>query len=206
MQILLPFVTIEYTKSGIEGTTEKLTYDYLINATGPKLKFEATKGLGPENNSLSVCTAGHAAQTSSALDEIVKAMKKGEKKKFLIGTRAWQLPVQGAAFEYLFNIEYELRRRGVRDKAEITWISNEQELGDFGIGGMHLKKGGYITHSKVFTESLYSERRIEWITRAHVNEVKKDQIHYETLDGKYFDETFDFAMLLPLFRCWNKSF
>ena len=145
-----PFVTIEYTKQGIEGTTEKLTYDYLINATGPKLKFEATKGLGPDNNSLSVCTAGHAAQTSSALDEIVKAMKMGEKKKFLIGTGHGNCTCQGAAFEYLFNIEYELRRRGVRDKAEITWISNEQELGDFGIGGMHLKKGGYITHSKVF--------------------------------------------------------
>lgn len=205
-----PFVTIEYTKQGIEGTTEKLTYDYLINATGPKLKFEATKGLGPDNNSLSVCTAGHAAQTSSALDEIVKAMKMGEKKKFLIGTGHGNCTCQGAAFEYLFNIEYELRRRGVRDKAEITWISNEQELGDFGIGGMHLKKGGYITHSKVFTESLYTERGIKWITRAHVNEVEEKQIHYETLEGKYFDESFDFAMLLPPFsgvgiKAFNKS-
>jgi sulfide:quinone oxidoreductase len=41
----------------------------------------------------------------------------------------------------------------VRDKADLTWISNEYELGDFGIGGMHIKRGGYITHSKIFTES-----------------------------------------------------
>ena len=44
----IPFVTVEYTKTGMEGKTEKITYDYLINATGPKLKFEATEGLGPE--------------------------------------------------------------------------------------------------------------------------------------------------------------
>ena len=40
---------------------------------------------------------------------------------------------QGAAFEYILNVEKELQKFGVRDKAEITWISNEYELGDFGM-------------------------------------------------------------------------
>ena len=206
----IPFVTVEYTKTGMEGKTEKITYDYLINATGPKLKFEATEGLGPEKNSLSVCTAGHAKQTSDALDVITEKMKRGEKQKLLIGTGHGNCTCQGAAFEYLFNIEYELRRRGVRDKAEITWISNEQELGDFGIGGMHIKRGGYITHSRVFTESLYTERGIRWITRAHVKEVQPDKVQYENLDGEIHEENFDFAMLLPPFsgvgmKAFNKS-
>lgn len=205
-----PFVTIEYTSPEKTGAQEKVTYDYLINATGPKLKFEATKGLGPNFNSLSVCTYDHAAQTSKALDELTEQMKRGEKKNIVIGTGHGNCTCQGAAFEYLFNVEYELRKRNVRDKANIIWISNEQELGDFGIGGMHITRGGYVTHSRVFTESLYTERGINWITRAHVKEVEKNKLIYENLDGEEKMVSFDFAMLLPPFsgvgmKAFNKS-
>jgi sulfide:quinone oxidoreductase len=56
----------------------------------------------------------------------------------------------------------------VRDKARVVWISNEYELGDFGMGGVHIKRGGYITNGKVFAESLMVERGMEWIVRAAV--------------------------------------
>ncbi|MCB0264387.1 MAG: FAD-dependent oxidoreductase [Calditrichia bacterium] len=194
-----PHVMVEYTAPERQGQLEAVTYDYLINATGPKLKFEATEGLGPHRNSLSVCTYDHAAQTAKMLDELTEQMKRGEKKTLVIGTGHGNCTCQGAAFEYLFNVEYELQRRKVRDKAKIIWISNEQELGDFGIGGMHVKRGGYVTHSRVFTESLYTERGIEWITRAHVKEVGKKELSYENLDGEEKTVGFDFAMLLPPF-------
>src|SRR5512138_3118510 len=40
-----PYVTIEYTLPGKAGQQERLAYDYLVNATGPKLNFAATPGL-----------------------------------------------------------------------------------------------------------------------------------------------------------------
>ena len=40
-----PFVTIEYTELARSGQTDTVEYDYLINATGPKLNFGATPGL-----------------------------------------------------------------------------------------------------------------------------------------------------------------
>jgi sulfide:quinone oxidoreductase len=92
-----------------------------------------------------------------------------------------------------------LRKNNVRDKAKLIWISNESELGDFGMGGMFLKRGGYITHSRIFTESLYTERGIEWITQAHVKEVMGKEIVYENLDGEELSIKKDFAMLLPPF-------
>jgi len=195
----MPYVMVENTGEGSAGLQQRLSYDYLINATGPKLNFNATKGLGPEFNSLSVCTAAHAEHTSHMLDESVARMKKGEKQTILIGTGHGNCTCQGAAFEYLFNVEFELRRRGVRDMANLVWISNEQELGDFGMGGMYIKRGGYITHSRVFTESLFTERNVRWITKAHVTEVRPKQITYETLDGQEAELDFDFAMLLPPF-------
>lgn len=205
-----PFVTIEYTSSDKKGQTEKITYDYLINATGPKLNFDATKGLGPHKNSLSVCTYDHAAQTAQALKQSIERMKKGEQQTFLIGTGHGNCTCQGAAFEYLFNLEFELRRNKVRDKARLIWISNEYELGDFGMGGMFIKRGGYITHSRIFTESLYTERGVEWIVQAHVKEVIDGETVYETLSGEEKSVKHNFAMLLPPFsgvglKAFNKN-
>lgn len=195
----LPFVTIEYTDEAMKGVIEQVGYDFLMNATGPKLNFGATKGLGPDLNSHSVCTFGHAASAARALDELIEQMKKGEHKTLLIGTGHGTCTCQGAAFEYAFNVDYKLRQMNVRDKADIIWISNEYELGDFGVGGLHLRRGGYLTHSKTFTESLYSERGIKWITRAHIKEVGRNEVSYETLDGEERSVTADFAMLLPPF-------
>ncbi len=194
-----PYVTVEYTDPVRKGQQADLAYDYLINATGPKLNFGATKGLGPEQNSHSVCTHDHASKTSAALDELIARMRKGEKKTLLIGTGHGTCTCQGAAFEYIFNVEFMLRQHGVRDKARVIWISNEMELGDFGIGGMFLHRGGYVTHSRVFTESLYTERGIEWITQAHVQEVTDRGIRYELLDGSEHELASDFSMLLPPF-------
>jgi len=195
-----PFIEVERVEESKKGQVERITYDFLVNATGPKLDFAKTEGLGPQGgHSLSVCTPDHAIQASDALDQCVERMQHGEHQKFLIGTGHGLCTCQGAAFEYIVNLEFELRRRGVRDKATLTWISNEYELGDFGMGGMHIKRGGYITHSKVFTESLFAERQLRWIKQAHVKKVEPGNVHYETLAGDSREKSFDFSMLIPPF-------
>ena len=194
-----PYLVAESTRAGHEGEREDIRYDFLINATGPKLNFGATEGLGPDGHTLSVCTDSHAVETAKHLDAAVERMKRGERQRFLVGTGHGGCTCQGAAFEYIVNLEFELRARGVRDRADIWWISNEYELGDFGMGGLHLKRGGYITPSKIFTESLFAERNIRWITRAHVRKVEAGRAQYETLDGQQQEFAFDFAMLLPPF-------
>ena len=198
-----PFVTIEYTGQGREGESEDVTYDYVINATGPKLNFGATPGLGEGSqlgeHTVSVCTADHADHANHKFQESIEKMKRGERQKFLIGTGHGMCTCQGAAFEYVFNVEHELRKEGVRDLADIQWISNESFLGDFGIGGLHMKRGGYAASSRLFAESLYSERGVKWIIGAHVSKVESGSVDYELLDGSTGSESFDFAMLIPPF-------
>ena len=190
-----------YVVIGDDGTGKatRVPYDFPINATGPKLRFDKTEGLGPGANSLSVCTVDEAAQTAAALDESVGKMHRGERQRFLVGVGHGTCTCEGAAFEYIVNLEFELRARGVRDKAEIVWITNEYELGDFGMGGMHLTRAGYVIPSSVFAASLFAERGIDWITRAHVQKVAPGRVFYETLDGDEREQQFDFAMLLPPF-------
>lgn len=199
-----PFVSIEYTSKDKSGEVEELEYDYLINATGPKLNFDATPGLGNGSgqmgdNTVSVCTAEHAVHASHELEKCIQKMKDGERQKILVGTGHGTCTCQGAAFEYIFNVEHELKKAGVRDMADIKWISNESFLGDFGMGGLHMKVGGYVVSSKIFAESLYAERNVEWIIGAHTSKVEEGRIEYELLDGSTGEETFDLAMLLPPF-------
>lgn len=195
-----PYVVAESTLQANQGEKITVEYDFLINATGPNLNFKATPGLGPGANSYSVCTFEHAHQTALALETIIEEMRTTKKKKtFVVGTGHGLCTCEGAAFEYVFNLEFKLRQKGVRENARIIYLTNEPELADFGVGGLHLKSGGLVNPGKVFAESLFVERGIDWILRAHVNRVDKNVLQYETLDGDSETLEFDFAMLLPPF-------
>ena len=194
------YVTIEWTSGDRAGQQDRVAYDYLINATGPKLNFGATEGLGPDNgHTVSVCTAKHALEANDKLQETIEALRKGERRTLVVGTGHGTCTCQGAAFEYIYNVDHVLRLAGVRDRARLVWISNEYELGDFGMGGSQVARGGYVTNAKVFAESLMVERGVEWIVRAAVRKVEPGKIHYETLDGTMHELEFDFAMLIPPF-------
>ena len=194
------FVGVTYTDANRNGETAKIEYDYLINATGPKLNFAATPGLGPDGHTVSVCTFGHATEAASSLKEVIAAMKAGKRQSLAIGVGHGTCTCEGAAFEYTFNVEHEIRAAGVRESADITYITNEYELGDFGVGGLVFSQSGFQTTSKLWTESLFRERGIKAILGAHVEKVEANEVHYELVDGTKGILNFDFAMLLPPFK------
>ena len=175
MQENAPYVIAEYVVGENKGKQEKITYDYLINATGPRLAFDQTEGLNPgENNMYSVCTYGHAEHAAQGLKELEEKLKNSDKKlKILIGTGHPKATCQGAAFEYILNVENELRRKGLRDKAEITWISNEYDLGDFGMDGMLLSYKGLRMKSSEMVEMVFEDRGIRWILKAGVTRSRR---------------------------------
>ncbi len=196
----MPYVLTEYVSGDDKGKRIKVTYDYLINATGPKLNFGATEGLFPgTNKTVSVCTYDHAQHAWKELEALIQRMKNGEDVKILVGTGHAKATCQGAAFEYILNIEHELTRHKVRDKATITWISNEYELGDFGIDGGLMKAWGQKITNKDIAEMLFEDRNVNYILGAGVYKIEDGIAHYENLEGEYKHENFDFAMLIPSF-------
>jgi sulfide:quinone oxidoreductase len=195
-----PYVMVEYTGKEKTGEQEKVYYDYLVNATGPKLKFEATEGLSPEEgNCNSVCTFGHAEHTWNNLQDVFKKLEAGEEQTIVIGTGHAMATCQGAAFEYVLNIAFEIRKRNLEDKAHLIWLTNEYEVGDFGMGGAYVKRNGYITSTTVFAESILAEYGIRWIKRAGVKKLADNTIFYENLDGEHLELKYDFSMLIPSF-------
>ena len=195
-----PVVDIVYTDAARTGEEAQLRYDYLVYATGPRLRFDATPGLGPDGFSESVCTADHAVRASAALGRVIERLRAGQRQTLVIGMGHGTCTCEGAAFEYVFNVDHVLREQGVRELAEIVYLTNEHELGDFGVGGMSFAHGGTQRTSEQWMQGLFHERGIRAILQAHVTEVGANVVRYDTISGDSGSQEFDFAMLLPPFK------
>jgi sulfide:quinone oxidoreductase len=190
-------VVVVEPEGGGEATVD---YDYLVIATGPKLDFAGTEGLGPDAGySQSICTGPHAVQARDRYLEEVARMEKGERRRFVIGTGHPGATCQGAAFEYITNVHKDLLRRGVRDKAELLWLSNEQAIGDFGVGGVRVRRMGSMLSSEEFIAAVFNEYGIQAQVRTGVLGLTEDTIAWEDFECRRGETGFDFSMLIPRF-------
>ncbi len=172
-----------------DGTS--ITYDYLVIATGPELAFDEIEGLGPQGHTVSVCQTAHAAEAADAFDAFAK-----NPGPIVVGA------VQGAscygpAYEFALILDTELRRRKIRDKVPMTFVTAEPYIGHLGLDG--------VGDTKSLLESELRERHIKWITNARVTKVDPGVMHVEEVgeDGsvrKTHDLPFGYSMLLPAFR------
>ena len=172
-----------------DGTS--IDYDYLVVATGPELAFDEIPGLGPDGHTQSICHVDHATHAKDAFEKL--AANPGP---VVIGA------VQGAscfgpAYEFLFILETELRRRKLRDRVPMTFVTSEPYIGHLGLDGVGDTKG--------LLESEMREKHVKWITNARVKNVEQGKMTVEEVadDGsvrKTHELPFAYSMMLPAFR------
>ena len=171
---------------------ERLTYDYLVIATGPQLAFDEIEGLGPHGGfTESICHVDHAADSNTRWQDFVK-----NPGPIVVGA------VQGAscfgpAYEFAMILETDLRKRKIRDKVPMTFVTSEPYIGHLGLDGVGDTKG--------LLESEMRNRHIKWITSARVTKVEDGVMHVEEVaeDGtvkKTHELPFGYSMMLPTFR------
>jgi sulfide:quinone oxidoreductase len=169
-----------------------LAYDYLVIATGPDLAFDEIQGLGPHSGyTQSVCHVDHAEKAAEAFDKL--AAMPGP---VIVGA-VQSASCFGPAYEFAFILDTELRRRKVRDRVPMTFVTSEPYIGHLGLDGVGDTKG--------LLESELRNRHIKWITNARVAKVDPEIMHVEEVgeDGAVkatHDLPFTFSMMLPAFR------
>ncbi len=140
----------------------RLTYDYLVIATGPALAFDEVEGLGPQANSISICRTEHAASAAEKWERFC-----ADPGPMVIGA------VQGAscfgpAYEFALLANADLRKRKIRDRVPMTFVTSEPYIGHLGLGG--------VGDTKSLLESMLRDRDIKWVTNAKVDRVAADAV------------------------------
>ena len=176
-----PALSIDVEGKKVVTPSGEVSFDYLIIATGYKNNFDIVPGLGPNGN----------AYTITTLEDAIKA---GEGwKKFLkdpgdIVIAATQgAGCFGAAYEFLFNTSYQLRKAGIKKQVKLSYVTSEPFLGHFGIGG--------LPHGEALLGMFLKKEKIT----AHTNQAFEyvDKGNIRTTDGK--DHPFKYAMVIPPF-------
>jgi sulfide:quinone oxidoreductase len=173
----------------IDGSS--VAYDFLIISTGPKLAFEEVEGSGPEHHTQSICTVNHAEKASKQWDKFVK-----DPGNIVVG--AYQgASCYGPAYEFAMIMDTDLRRRKIRSKVPMTFVTAEPYVGHLGLGG--------VGDSKGMIESILREKHIKWICNAKVTKVEDGKMFVTEHDDagqpkKEHELPFKFSMMLPAFK------
>lgn len=170
---------------------ETVDYDYLIIATGPRLAFEEVEGSGPEGFTESICVTDHAEKAWEKYQKLLD--KPGP---IVIGAMPFA-SCFGPAYEFAFIVDADLRKRKIRDKFPMTYVTSEPYIGHLGLGG--------VGDSKSMLESELRNHHIKWVTNAKTTKVEDGKIFADELNEngdtiKQHEIDFDFAMMLPAFK------
>ena len=168
-----------------------LDYDYLVIATGPKLAFDEVPGLGPTGHTQSVCTHGHAEQAWSEYQKFVESPG-----PIVVGAAAGA-SCFGPAYESAMILDTDLRRRKIRDRVPMTFVTAEPYIGHMGLGG--------VGDSKGLMESELRQRHINWICNAKITGVEAGMMtvveHDENgAQKKEHRLPFRYSMVIPAFK------
>ena len=107
----------------------------------------------------SICHIDHAEKAAIDFEALCK-----NPQPIIIGA-AQGASCFGPAYEFLFIVETELRRRKIRDKVPMTFVTAEPYIGHLGLDGVGDTKG--------LLESEMRNKHIKWMTYARVEKVEQ---------------------------------
>ncbi|NND43991.1 MAG: NAD(P)/FAD-dependent oxidoreductase, partial [Xanthomonadales bacterium] len=103
----------------------------------------------------------------------------------------------GPAYEYAFILDTELKKRKIRDRVPMIFVTPEPYIGHLGLDGVGDTKG--------LMESELRNRHIKWICNARIDEVRDGEmavteVDEDGKDKKSVDLPFSHSMILPAFK------
>ena len=172
---------IEPEQNRVVTVKGEVPYDYLIVATGPKLNFPAVTGLGPSGYTQSVCTVDHAEQAWGVYQSFLK-----DPGPIVVGA-AQGASCFGPAYEMAFILDADLRKKKLRRKVPIYFVTPEPYIGHMGLAG--------VGKSRRLMEDEFADHSIKPIVNATIQEVQPGRLVLE--DGQAIP--FRYSMFIPPF-------
>ena len=172
---------IEPDQNRIITAKGDVSYDYLVIATGPKLNFSAVPGLGPSGFTQSVCNVDHAEQAWGSYQSFLK-----DPGPIVVGA-AQGASCFGPAYEMAFILDADLRRKKLRKKVPIYFVTPEPYIGHMGLAG--------VGKSRRLMEDEFAEHSIKPFPNTSIKEVQPGKVVLQ--DGQ--ELPFRYSMFIPPF-------
>ncbi len=191
------FIAQAVSRIDAEGSTltlengETVKYDYLVITTGPRLAFEEVAGSGPNGYTQSICTLDHAEKAYKAYQELL-----ADPGPVIIGAMPFA-SCFGPAYEFSFIMDADLRKRKLRDKVPMIYVTSEPYIGHLGLAG--------VGDSKGLLESELRSHDIKWVTNAKTTRVEAGKMFVSECNDKgevikEHELPFKYSMMLPAFK------
>ena len=171
---------------------DKVSYDYLIITTGPRLSFDEVEGSGPHGGfTHSICTIDHAEKCHEDFERLCASPG-----PVIVGAMPGA-SCFGPAYEYAMILDAALRKKKLRSKVPMTFVTAEPYIGHLGLDG--------VGDSKGIMEHEFRDHDIRWISNAKTTRVEDGKMHVDELDVngnllKKHELPFKHAMMLPAFK------
>lgn len=154
-------------------------YDYLVIATGYRNDMDVIPGL--RENSVTISTLDDAMHAAEAWNDFL-----ADPGDVVVGATQ-SAGCFGAAYEFLFNMSYQLKKNKLHKQAKLTFVTSEPFLGHFGIGGLN--------HGEQLLDMFMKKEHIDVVVAESMDNVDEGRL---TLgDGRTLD--FSYAMIMPPF-------
>ncbi|WP_133513237.1 NAD(P)/FAD-dependent oxidoreductase [Candidatus Thiosymbion oneisti] len=159
---------------------ETYSYDWLVIATGHRSANEAVPGLGPFDG------PGHSLMSPPETEEARDALRTFLEAPgpMVIGCAPGASCI-GPAYEFLFQVDYLLRRRRMRHQVPIVFVTPEPFLGHFGVAG--------VGRARQFLEGEFEQRDIPYFTSVAVSKLTDSAVELD--DGTSFESAF--SLIIP---------
>ncbi len=155
-------------------------YDVLVIATGHRSANEAVTGLGPFDG------PGHSLMSPPEAEEARDALRGflDAPGPMVVGCAPGASCI-GPAYEFAFQIDHLLRRRRMRHRVPMVFVTPEPFLGHFGVGG--------VGKARQFLEGEFEQRDIRYLTSAAVSKITETSV--DVANGPSFESAF--SLIIP---------
>lgn len=200
LQPLLASRKIRFTPHGVRtidpnhnrlilGDESSLEYDYLVLATGIEPDWKRVPCSEPGRDVYSVIRPADAAAAYDAYRAFIK--QPGP----VVVAGAAGASILGPMYEYVFLLDAELRRRGLRERVPITFVTPEPYPGHLGLDKPPARDE---------LQQALKANDIEWIGNAEVTNCHDGRfrfvVHGDTDSPAERDIRFDYAVVWPPFK------
>ena len=164
---------------------QELPFDKLLIATGGEWDWGHTPGLKPKPDGFTISMLSPRAALEARKEWQALLADPGP---IVIGLDL-NASLYGAAYEFALNLDIALRKAGVHEETQITFITPEPYLGHFGHDG--------LGNTRQIIEGAFASQDITYLTEAQIDHIEEETVVLGNMHARLPSR---FTMIVPPYR------